>query len=135
MGFLSKLFGWFVGGGKTVDKVTDLVDKAVYTKQEQAADSATATQVDQADLASARAMQMTSHNTWFDVVIDGINRCVRPGVTLWIVGGFIGWWELPSTDKISEFWQNTFWVILTFWFGGRALLKDLPAAIRMMRGL
>lgn len=135
MGFLSKLAGWFFGGGKTVEKVTELVDEAVHTSQEKAAESAVAVKVDQEDLASARAMQMAGHNSWLDVVVDGANRMIRPGVTVWILGGFIGWWSLPRADQISEFWQNTFWLILTFWFGGRALLKDLPAAIRTMRGL
>ena len=135
MSFLSTLGNWFFGGGKTVEKVTEVVDEAFHTEEEKAVESAAATEVDQKDLASARAMQMVSHSTWFDALVDGLNRLVRPGITLWIIGGFMGFWPLPRTDQISEYWQNVFWLIITFWFGGRALLKDLPAAIRMMRGL
>lgn len=130
MGFFKAIGSFLFGGGgaKTVEKVADIADKAFHTEQEK-------TETDQKDLADARAMQMTSHSSLFDVFVDGLNRLVRPGVTLWIIGGFIGWWVLPASDTVDVFWQNTFWVVLTFWFGGRALLRDLPAAIRMMRGL
>lgn len=127
MSLLSKLVGWFTGGGKTVEKVVDMADKAIDTHQERA-------ERDVTDLESARAMQLSSHGTWFDALVDGLARLVRPGVTLWLVGGFIGWWPLPRTETISEYWQNIFMLVLTFWFGGRAILKDLPSAIRAMRG-
>jgi len=137
MSILTSLIGFFTGssGGKVIEKTGEVVDEAFHTEQEKAAETAAAVDVDQKDLASARAMQMVSHDSWFDAFVDGLNRLVRPGVTLWILGGFIGWWPLPKTETISDFWQNTFWLILTFWFGGRALLKDLPSAIRLMRGL
>lgn len=127
MSFFSKLAGWFFGGGKTVEKVTEIADEAIDTGQERG-------ERDAKDLESARAMQLHTHGTLFDVVIDGMSRLVRPGVTLWLVGGFVGWWALPDTDRISQFWLNTFTIVLTFWFGGRAILKDLPSAIRAMRG-
>ena len=127
MSVLSKVVGWFTGGGKTVEKVVDMADKAIDTQQERS-------ERDASDLESARAMQLSSHGTWFDSLVDGLARLVRPGVTLWLVGGFIGWWPLPRTETISEYWQNVFMLILTFWFGGRAILKDLPSAIRAMRG-
>jgi hypothetical protein len=135
MGFFSKLLGWFAGDGKTAEKVTELADEAFHTEQEKAVETQAAVDTDQKDLLSARAMQMVSHNTWFDAAVDGLNRLVRPGITVWILGGFMGFWLLPRTDQISEYWQSVFWLVLTFWFGGRALLKDLPSAIRTMRGL
>jgi hypothetical protein len=128
MSFFSKLASWLFGGGKTVEKVVDIADKAIDTAQERG-------ERDAQDLESARAMQMFSHGTLFDVFVDGMSRLVRPGVTLWLVGGFIGWWPLPRTETVSEYWQNVFLLVITFWFGGRAILKDLPSAIRSMRGL
>ena len=127
MSVLSKVVGWFTGGGKTVEKVVDMADKAIDTQQERS-------ERDASDLESARAMQLTSHGTWFDSLVDGFARLVRPGVTLWLVGGFIGWWPLPRTETISEYWQNVFMLVITFWFSGRAILKDLPQAIKAMRG-
>lgn len=127
MSIWTKLGGWLFGGGGA-NKIADVADKAFYTEQERA-------DADAKDVTDARAMQQFSHNTWFDVLVDGMSRLVRPGVTLWLVGGFIGWWPLPQPSAIDEYWQNVFMLVLTFWFGGRAILKDLPVAIRLMRGL
>src|SRR3990167_3956826 len=141
MSILGSILGFFTGssGGKVIEKTGEVVDEAFHTEQEKADESAAAIAVDQKDLESARSMQIAPTPmlteggliAWlanaFNVLVDCSNRLVRPGVTLWIIGGFIGWWPLPRTDEISEFWQNTFWLVMTFWFGGRALLKDLPS--------
>lgn len=124
MGFRT-IIGNLFGSGKTVEKGIELVDEAVDTAQERS-------ERDAQDTGNARAMAAPSGNTWFDVLVDGLSRLVRPGVTLWIIGGVIGWWNMP--EMLPEFWQNVFMLVLTFWFGGRAILKDLPAAIRSMRG-
>lgn len=127
MSLWSTVIGFFTGGGKTAEKVMDMADKAIDTQQERA-------ERDVADTTEARLMTAPSHESWFDVLVDGMSRLVRPGVTFWLIGGFIGWWELPKIETISEYWQNIFMIVLTFWFGGRAILKDLPSAIKAMRG-
>lgn len=125
MGWLGKVLGFFTGnsGGKVID----MADKAFHTEQEKV-------ETDQKDLDSARGMQLFSHGTWLDVVVDGVSRLIRPGVTVWLVGSFMGFWKLPDPGLVDPYWQNVFMLVLTFWFGGRALLKDLPAAVRAMRG-
>lgn len=127
MNIFAQIGGWLFGGGGA-SKVMDVADKAFHTEQEKAAEDA-------ADLADARAMQLPTHGGAFDTLVDGAARLVRPGVTFWLVGGFIGWWPLPAPGTVDPFWQNVFMLVLTFWFGGRALLKDLPASVRLMRGL
>jgi len=123
----STIVGFFTGGSRTSEKVIDMADEAIDTSQERA-------ERDQRDTENARTMPLNTHGTAFDVFVDGMARLVRPGVTLWLVGGFIGWWPLPKTEEISEYWQNIFLIVLTFYFGGRAVLKDLPSAIKLMRG-
>lgn len=127
MSLISSVLGFFTGGSKTTDKVLDLADKAIDTQQERS-------ERDGADLENARALPLSTHGTWFDVLVDGTSRLVRPFVTFWLIGGFVGWWVLPRVEMISEYWQNVFMLVITFWFGGRAILKDLPAAINLMRG-
>jgi len=127
MSLWGKFIGFFTGGSKTAEKVVDMADKAIDTQQERS-------ERDSADLKDAREMAIPSHGSWFDVLVDGLSRLVRPGVTLWLIGGFVGWWVLPKIETISEYWQNVFMIVLTFWFGGRAILKDLPSAIKSMRG-
>ena len=126
MGILNTVGSWLFGSGG-IDKVADVADKAFHTEQEKS-------QEDAKDLSSARAMQMFSHGSIFDIFVDGISRLVRPGVTVWLMGGFVGWWKLPDIGTVDSYWQSIFTLVITFWFGGRAILKDLPAAIKLMRG-
>lgn len=127
MSIWTKVGGWLFGGGGA-EKIADVADKAFHTEQERA-------QEDAVDLQDARQFAGVSNGPGlFNNLVDAASRLVRPGVTLWLVGGFVGWWTLPRIETISEYWQNVFMIVLTFWFGGRAILKDLPAAIRTMRG-
>src|SRR5262245_42314648 len=127
MSILSTLGGWLFGKGGA-DKVVDVADEAFHTEQEKS-------QEDEKDLQSARLMQSPSHDSVFDIIVDGVARLIRPGVTIWLIGGFVGWWRLPQPGTVDPYWQNIFLLVITFWFGGRAILKDLPEAIRLMRGL
>lgn len=129
MSILSTVIGWFTGNSAVsgaVGKVADVVDKAVYTGQEQAKDAV-------ADANSARALPMPSHGTWLDVLVDAINRLIRPSVTIWLCGGLAGFWPLPKTGDVDPVILNVFWTVMGFWFGGRMLLKDLPAFLRELR--
>lgn len=128
MSMLMRAAAWLFGGGGGADKVLDVTDKAFHTEQERA-------QEDQQDLQSARQFAGVSDQPGIvNQLVDSANRLIRPGVTLWLIGGFVGWWALPSHEAISEYWQNVFMIVLTFWFGGRAILKDLPAAIKLIKG-
>jgi hypothetical protein len=81
----------------------------------------------------ASEFQYRGRRTWFDSLIDGINRLVRPLFTLaafYVV--FIWPYFAPTTfliysESISLVPQ-AMWMILgvivTFWFGSRALFKD-----------
>jgi hypothetical protein len=127
MSILTKAFGWLFGGSSSAEKALDIADKAIDTSQERS-------ERDTQDLNSARQFAGVSNQPGaINQIVDAANRLVRPGVTLWLIGGFAGWWVLPRVEVISEYWQNVFMIILTFWFGGRAILKDLPAAVKMMR--
>lgn len=128
MSLLGKAAGWLFGGSAGAEKALDVVDKAFHTEQERATEDA-------ADLASAREFAAPSDNPGvFNQLVDAASRLVRPGVTLWLIGGFVGWWKLPDPGSIDPYWLNVFMLVLTFWFGGRAILKDLPQAIRLIRG-
>lgn len=128
MSIVSSVLGFFTGNdaGKVVESVEKVIDKSTYTQQERSQD-------DQKDLESARLSQAPSHDSWFDVLVDGIARLIRPGVTIWLIGGFVGIWKLPDPGATDPYWQNVFLLVITFWFGGRTILKDLPEAIRLMR--
>ncbi len=125
MGWLRAIGGFFSGsGGK-------LIDSLHYSKQERNQDDAEYT---------AEAMRQQGSGaggSGFDIMIDAISRAIRPGITIWIIGGLVGWWILPDMRLVDPFWKQVFWIVLTFWFGGRAIAKDIPKmllAIAKLRG-
>ncbi len=125
MNIFGKVFGALFGGGKTTERVIEVTDEAFNTEQERQA-------ADAADTKDARAVPMVSHGTAFDVLIDGLNRAQRPGWGIYFFGGCAGWWQLANI-AMDGFWASLLLLYFTFLFGGRAVLKDLPAAIQLMR--
>lgn len=85
---------------------------------------------------SARKMIVApSHDSWFDILIDGLNRSVRPGFTLWAFGTLVGWWDTTAHwNEIPPMVWNIIWTIITFWFGSRILFKDLPSLVKRLKG-
>ena len=125
MSWLTKLFGGGASGGISgaVTAVAKTADTMHYSAQEKSTDEAS-------DMSEARAQSPTyTHNTWFDVVIDGWSRAIRPGVTTWLFGGWANWWKLPDTQTLDPFWTQLTLVIVSFWFGGRVLIRDLPQLV------
>jgi len=125
MNFFGKMFGALFGGGKTTERAIEVTDEAFHTAQERVEE-------DRKDTTEARLMQFHSHSTMFDVFVDGLNRLQRPGWGIFFFGGCAKWWELPEIP-MNGFWASMLILYLTFLFGGRAVLKDLPAAIQLMR--
>lgn len=119
-----KIIGFFTGnaGGK----VMEMADEAFHTEQEKAA-------TDQKDTDSARADQGVSHNTFIDVLVDGWSRIVRPGFATWAFGELVGWWDV-KVEQVSSEKMHLIILIVTFYFGGRVILKDIPSVLKALRG-
>ncbi len=67
-----------------------------------------------------------------DALVNGVNRLIRPWVTITVLGSLFGYWELPPPESIDpQYWAITK-VILAFWFGGRLLIKDIPQGIKSL---
>lgn len=140
MGLLSKVKGFLVGGtAKTglgvAEGIAEIVERwkpGEGKKHEMAMEiSALA----ESAYASARQhdQPMSSGLPLLDGIVNGINRLIRPWVTITVIGSLFGYWELPPPDSIDpQYWVITK-VILGFWFGGRAVFKDFPSAIRNLR--
>jgi hypothetical protein len=110
MGWLKSILSFFTGSSGA--KAAEILDEAVFTQQEKATEDKQFT---------ADILANTS--------IDLFNRLVRPGVTVYYIGGFADWWKLPDTTKVDPVHFQIFLIIITFWFGGRVLLKDLPNTV------
>jgi hypothetical protein len=140
MSILGKVAKFFIGGAAqgvvdTAGQVADIVERFNPGPEKQLEMEQALTETINNTTKSAREMALATHNTWFDVLVDGLNRLVRPVITVWLTGGMMGAWVLPTTDQVPKFYQEAFWTVLVFWFGGRAVLKDLPNAIKYVRSL
>lgn len=129
--WLGKLFGSDKG---IVEQVSDTIDKwapSEVTKHKMSIEDLKAGDDSQA---SARAMVMTSHNSWFDILIDGISRLPRPVITTWAIGMLFGWIPEPiHLQTLNPITLNIIWTVITFWFGSRVLLKDIPSVIKSFK--
>jgi len=126
MAFAAKALAWLFGGGGA-ETVAKTVDKLTYTDQEKTADDAQ-------DLASTRAFAAPAqHYGFVNSVVDAANHAIRPWITVELLLRWFGYKEFPSIAGVDEFWTSATMLVLTFWFGGRMLLKDLPATIRAFR--
>ena len=67
--------------------------------------------------------------------VDALNHSIRPGVLVWLIGGFSGAWKLPKSSDLDPFWQSMIYLVMTFWFGGRMVIKDVPAMLAAFASL
>lgn len=82
------------------------------------------------DVQRAREMQLApSHDTWLDVVINAVSRLPRPIMAFWVIGILMGLWDGPDFDKIDDKVELWCEYIMGFFFGHRALARDIPAMI------
>lgn len=127
MGFLAKAAAWLFGSGGA-ETVAKAADKFVYTDQEKAGDAAQ-------DLAGARAFAAPAqHYGFLNSIVDAANHAIRPWVTIELLLRWFGYRPFPEISGVDPFWTQATMLVLTFWFGGRVLLKDLPSTIRALRG-
>jgi len=139
MGIFSKLAGFFMGG--TSDAVTDsannIADIVERWKPGEGKKHEMTMEINEylhKTVADARKhdQPMNSGIALVDALVNGVNRLIRPWVTITVIGSLFGYWTLPPPESIDpQYWTIT-QIILGFWFGGRFLVKDIPQAIKSM---
>lgn len=131
---VSAVFGSSNNGKSNLEVAADIYDNrnpGEITKHEMNLENV---QAGDASQNSARQMSFKSHDSWFDIFVDGINRAVRPFMTIWVFGLLVGWWDEPENfSTMDAMTKNIIWTIITFWFGSRVLFKDVPGAIKAWR--
>ncbi len=137
MSWFKKAIGALFGGSDKgiIEQVSDTVDKWHPSPTTEHKMNMESTAVDNQSQDSARGMQFHTHNTRVDVIVDAANRLPRPLITFWIIGGLMGLWPLPATGQIDPVMLNIAWTVVSFWFGSRAIFKDIPKAIQTIRNL
>ncbi len=133
IGFLFKvvptLFGSSSNGKGIVNSISNIVDRFVpsaKTRQENSEQDKKAIAESQDN---ARSMEFKSHDSWFDIFVDGINRLIRPVITIGVISIIFGWVEQPDLNNIHPVILEVALIVISFWFGGRFVVKDLMPAI------
>lgn len=117
-----------------VEQISDVADKwspSETTKHKMSLEDQTAGDASQE---SARAMVFTSHNSWFDILVDGLNRLPRPVIAFWAIGVLTGWIDQPThLAHLDPLVGNIIWTVATFFFGSRVIFKDIPAMVKSIK--
>jgi hypothetical protein len=142
MGIFSKIGKVLTGGGgeaagKLVAQADTIVSRyapGITGKDEMVKELL---ELGQAGYDSARAHDQPQ-NTGIkivDALVNGVNRLIRPGITLGLIGGLFGWWAMPDPESMDPRYWDLLQITLVFWFGGRAVFSDLPKALSYLGGL
>ena len=130
MGWLTKIGGFLFGGGSgggIVTDISDAVDKWNPSETTRHKMSIEDQKAGDSSQESARGLVLRGGSTWFDNLIDGLNRLVRPVMTFWVFGILTGMLGIPAhLMNIPPMLWNIIWTIITFWFGSRLVFKDVP---------
>lgn len=137
MGFGTKLREFFLGGTaksveSTANGIADIVERWRPGEGKKHEMTMEINEFLHKTVADARAHDspMNSGISIVDALVNGVNRLIRPWVTITVIGSLFGYWELPPPASIDpQYWTIT-QIILGFWFGGRFLVKDIPQAIK-----
>lgn len=140
MGIFSKI-GAFLGGGTAkaglgvANGIADIVErwKPGDSKNVEFTKELTALVNSSYDSARRHDTPMNSGVKWLDATVNGINRLIRPWVTITVIGSLFGYWDLPPPQNVAPEYWIMIQIILGFWFGGRLVTKDIPAALGHLR--
>ena len=139
MGILSKLSGFFLGGTgdavtKTAGGIADIIERWRPGEEKKHEMTQEINEFIHKTYEDARKhdQPMSSGIPIIDGLVNGVNRLIRPWVTITVIGSLFGYWELPPPNSIDpQYWTIT-QIILGFWFGGRFLVKDIPQGIKSL---
>ena len=131
MGFLKKLLS--SGVVDTATGIANIVEKWAPGAEKKHEMAKEIDQIIATSVADARSMSLGGTHTWFDSLVNGISRLIRPAITIYFMlalDGRIVQISVDSMDPVVLGWVE---IVLIFWFGGRALFKDLPSVLKYMK--
>lgn len=144
MSFFKKLFGNPAEGAaasvvKTAEGVADIVERWKPSEAARHQMSLEIQQVVDKSLADARKYDPRSEGGgmvggMINVLVDGLARLIRPGLTIILIGGCFGWWPLPPPGSVDPVYMEWTYTVVAFWFGMRTVFKDIPTMLREIRG-
>lgn len=101
-------------------KRENLKDEAQYTQEARSYDP--------------RTTGTDKFSEWVNVFVDALNRLIRPGAAILLLGGTFGAWDLQvqTVDPVVLGWTEA---VVGFYFGVRAITQDLPRLLKALKDL
>jgi hypothetical protein len=124
---------------QTATGVADIVERWAPSDQAKHQMHMDVTKMVTESIAAARAYDPRTTGTGkfaeiVNVSVDAVARCIRPGVTILIIGGVFGWWPL-ETENVNPVVLSWGEIVVGFWFGYRTVIKDVPALLASLKQL
>ena len=82
---------------------------------------------------NAQQLILPTHETIFDVAVDGITRLIRPAISFWAIGVLFGFISTDHLQNIDPMAWNLIITVIGFYMGFRAITKDFPSLIQTIR--
>ena len=122
------VFGGSTSGKSVAETVAETVDNYAPGQVTQHKMEVEDVKVGDESQQAARQFQATKMGTtWFDTLIDGLNRLPRPLFALWAFGELSGLLSVPpGLNTLHPIVLNIIWTIIGFYFGIRTISQDLP---------
>jgi hypothetical protein len=125
--------------GAVVDKGADVVERFTGSNRQDHEQARENLADDAKNTQDARAYEPRTTGThkfseWVNVVVDAINRLVRPILAYTLMGSLFGWWSvtLNTGDPLMTSMALT---VFGFYFGVRAITQDLPRFLKALKEL
>lgn len=148
-GLASALFGGGSGGGNQA-LASQVIDKVLpETNKEKEAAALAEDQTIEQDAETARAydpkdMPVIVYQPGMGLipfillwildlinhVVDTLNHIIRPGFFIYLIGGLAKKWPLPDPGTVDPRMWTIFVIVVTFFFGGRAITKDILPGVQ-----
>jgi hypothetical protein len=139
MSIFSRVSGFFMGGAakagvEVAEGVADIIERwrpGDQKNQEMAMEMNSFLEKSYAD-SRKHDQPMSSGIPIIDALVNGVNRLIRPWVTITVLGSLFGYWDLPPPNSIDPQYWVIAQIVLGFWFGGRFLVKDIPQGLKSL---
>ena len=136
MNFFKAVGGFLFGGSSDkgiVEQAADAVERfapGVVKQHEMSIEDLKAGDESQKN---AQQLILPAHDTIFDVAVDGITRLIRPAISFWAIGVLFGWINTDHLQTIDPMAWNLIITVVGFYMGFRAITKDFPSLIQVIR--
>lgn len=136
LGAIGSAFKWVFGsttnGQSPVKEVANIVSNYIPGSVDEHNMNIDTEKTDDASQSAARQMQFVSHDSWFDIIIDGWVRLIRPMFATWGFMVLTGIIDPPPVGTLDPFVVKIIWTIIGFYFGVRTISKDMIPAINKL---